>query len=102
MSSQIGMPRRTPRKLTGPGIGPGVEDALLVEHAVVRQVDLVAHGRDLAAVEQQMTSCELAVLAPGRADDHARAAVGGLGASASTACRQARRNAGLSTRSSGG
>ena len=49
-SSQIGMPSRTPRKLTGPASRAGLEHALLVELAIVRQVDLVALGEHLAAV----------------------------------------------------
>ena len=69
---------RTPLSMIGPGIGPAREHALLVEHAVVRQVDLVARGRDLAALEQQVGIVELAVFDPGRADQHGRAASRGL------------------------
>jgi hypothetical protein len=54
------------------------EHALLVEHAVVRQVDLVARGGDLAALEQQIGVVELLVLDPGRTDQHRRTAVGGF------------------------
>ena len=85
-----------------PGQRARREHALLVEHAVVRQVDLEADGRDAAAVEQRIGVVELAVLDPGRADEHRRAAVGGLARQLSTAARQAAWNAGLSTRSSGG
>ena len=54
------------------------EHALLVEHAVVRQVDLETDGLDAAAGEQRIGIVELAVLDPGRADEHRRAAVAGL------------------------
>ena len=61
------------------------EQALLVEHAVVRQVPLGAHRLDLAGVQQQRGIVQRAValagfrvLAPGRAEDHRRAAVGGV------------------------
>ena len=43
MSSQIGTPMRTPLTRPGPASGPR-EHALLVEHAVVRQVDLEAQA----------------------------------------------------------
>ena len=52
---------------------PGREHALLVEHAVVRQVDLVAQRDDGAAVEQDRCVVELAVVGPGRADHQRRA-----------------------------
>ena len=80
MSSQIGMPSRTPRKLTGPGdLGAGLEDALLVELAVVRQVDLVALGDDLAAIGDDDRIVGAAVALQRRADDDARPAIGGVG-----------------------
>ena len=78
MSSQIGTPIRTPRTVTGPAAGPRANSALLVEHAVVRQIGLEAERRDPAAIEQRAGIVELAVLDPGRADQHGRAAVGGL------------------------
>ena len=59
----------------------GREDALVVEHAVVRQVDLVALADDLAFVEADDGVVELAVLAPRRGDEQRRAAV--------LACRRA-------------
>ena len=76
MSSQIGTPMRTPRKTIGPGGARG-EDALLVEDAVIRQIDLEAHGFDPAVVEQGIGIVAAAVLGPGQADEHRRAAVGG-------------------------
>ena len=87
MSSQIGRPRRTPRKLTGPGSGPGLEHALLVEFAVVRQVDLVATAAILPP-SGRSTCCGAPLFAPRRADDDARAAFGSA-ANASAAARQA-------------
>ncbi len=56
------------------------EDALVVEHAVVRQVDLVALADDLAFVEADDGVVELAVLAPRRGDEQRRSAVLGVGA----------------------
>ena len=56
------------------------EDALVVEHAVVRQVDLVALADDLAFVEADDGVVELAVLAPRRGDEQRRPAVPGVGA----------------------
>ena len=78
MSSQIGTPTRTPRKTIGPGDGPGCEDALLVEDAVIGQVDLEPHRLDPPAVEERHGVVELAVLDPGQADQRRRAAVGGV------------------------
>ena len=78
MSSQIGVPILTPRNTIGPGDGPGNENALLVEHAVIGQVDLEPHRFDPAAVEERDGVVQLAVLDPGQADQHRRAAVRGL------------------------
>ena len=75
MSSQIGTPMRTPRKTIGPGDGPGDEHPLLVEHAVIRQIDLEPHRLDPAAIQQRHGVMELAVLDPGQADQDRRAAV---------------------------
>ena len=55
-----------------------VEHALLVEHAVVGQVDLEAHALHAAGIEQRRRVIELAVLGPDGADQHAGAAVGGV------------------------
>ena len=52
---------------------PWREHALFVEHAVVRQVDLEAHGFDLAVIDQHDGVVDVAVLGPGRADEHAGA-----------------------------
>ena len=65
-----------------PGHRAGREDALVVEHAVVRQVDLVALADDLAFVEGDDGVVELAVLAPRRGDEQRRAAVARVGAQA--------------------
>ena len=78
MSSQIGTPMRTPEKTSGPGSRAGAKDALLVEHAVVRQVDLEPHRFDPSARKQRRGVVERAVLDPWQADQHRRAAVGGL------------------------
>ena len=56
----------------------GGEDALLVEHAVIGQVDLEPHRLDPPAVEERHGVVELAVLDPGQADQHRRPAVGGV------------------------
>ena len=56
----------------------GLEHALLVEDAVIGQVDLEAHRLDQAAIEQRIGVVELAVLEPGQSDEHGRAAIGGL------------------------
>ena len=68
---------------------PRREHALLVEHAVVRQIDLVAQRRDCAAVEKRKGVVELAVLDPRRADQQGRTVCAVSRASASTAARQA-------------
>ena len=56
------------------------EDALVVEHAVVRQVDLVALADDLALVEADDGVVQLVVLAPRRGDEQRRPAVPRVGA----------------------
>ena len=61
-AAEIHRPRHRPRR----------EHALLVEHAVVRQIDLEAQRRDRAAVEQRHRVVELAVIEPGRADQQRR------------------------------
>ena len=50
----------------------GVEHALLVEHAIVRQIDLVAHRRDAAAVDQRHRVVDLVLVRPHTANDHRR------------------------------
>ena len=57
----------------------GLEDALLVELAIVRQIDLVALGDDLAAIGDDDGIVGAALALQRRADDDARAAVGGIG-----------------------
>jgi hypothetical protein len=54
----------------GPGGGAGVEHALLVEHAVIRQVELVANGFDAAIGEEGHGIMEVRSLAPGKAHQH--------------------------------
>ena len=44
------------------------EHPLLVEHAVVRQIDLEAQGGDATALDQRRRVVELAVLKPGSAE----------------------------------
>jgi hypothetical protein len=58
--------------------GPGGENALFVEHAVIGQVMLEAQRGDLAAVQQRHGIVELAVLNPGGAHQDRGAAVGGI------------------------
>ena len=54
------------------------EHALLVEHAVIRQIDLVPDRSDAAFVEKYAGIIKLAVVDPGRADQNSRAAVSGF------------------------
>ena len=54
------------------------EQALFVEHTVVRQVRLEAQLGDAAVVEQRAGIIEFSVFDPGRADQHGRTAAGGL------------------------
>ena len=78
MSSQMGTPTRTPLDGHRPRGGTAREQPLLVEHAVIRQVRLEAKGCDAALIEQRAGVIELAVLDPGRADQHRGAAALGL------------------------
>ena len=55
------------------GHRPGRKHALFVEHAVVREIDLVAQRGDHAAVEQRHRVVELAAVDPRRADQQRRA-----------------------------
>jgi hypothetical protein len=55
------------------------EDALLVEFAVVRQVDLVPEGKDPPAVNDGDRIVPALLSLAGEADDHAWPAVGGIG-----------------------
>ncbi len=54
---------------------PRRKHPLLVEHAVVRQIDLVARRSDLAAFKVEIGVVELAVVHPGHADQHGRTVV---------------------------
>ena len=56
----------------------GGEDALLVEDAVIGQIDLEPHRLDPPAIEERRGVIELAVLDPGQADQGRRPAVGGV------------------------
>ena len=56
---------------------PGGKDALFIEDAVIRQIDLEADGFDPALVEQRIGIVAKAVLGPGQADEGGRAAIGG-------------------------
>ena len=58
---------------------PDLEHAQLVEDAVVGQLDLVTQRLDLSAIEERHGVVALALMRPRRADDHAWAAIGGLG-----------------------
>ena len=57
---------------------PGRKHPLLVEDAVIRQIDLEPHRLDPPAVEERHGVIELAVLDPGQADQRRRPAVGGV------------------------
>ena len=59
------------------GHGAGFENALLVEDAVIGQVDLEPDGLDPAGVEQGASIVDLATLDPGQADQHGGAAIRG-------------------------
>ncbi len=59
-----------------------VEDALLIELAVIRQVDLVAHRNHLAAVEHGDGIVAARLVLARKSDDDARSAIGGV-------CREA-------------
>src|SRR5262249_38501393 len=61
-----------------PGHGAGYEPPLLVEHAVIGQVDLVADRFDTAVRKQEIRVVELAVLDPWRAHEDRGAAVVGV------------------------
>ncbi len=69
-----------PHALVGDRAGrrPGCEDPFLVEHAVVRQLMLEADGGNAAFREEQGAVVELALPAPGRAQDDGGSAVGRL------------------------
>ena len=58
--------------------GSAREQALFVEHAVIRQVRLVADCGDAAAVQEGAGVVEFSVIDPGAADQHRRPAIGGL------------------------
>ena len=82
---------------------PRIKDPLLIEHAVVRQLDLEAHGADLAPLKQDDRVVDLAVFGPDRAHQNSRPRSTSSAASASTLRPEAASwNAGLRTRSSGG
>ena len=78
MSSQMGTPTRMPAHGHRTRGGAAREQALFVEHAVIRQVRLVAKGGYAALIEQRAGIIELAVLDPGRADQDSRATARGL------------------------
>ena len=61
-------PRRRPRR----------EHALLVEDAIIGQVDLEPHRLDPPPIEERHRVVKLAVLDPGQADQGRRPAVGGV------------------------
>jgi hypothetical protein len=61
-----------------PRQGAWLEHALLIEHAVIRQLDLVARGGDLATFQQQIGIVQPAVVDPWRADQHGRPTVSGF------------------------
>ncbi len=66
-------------KVHGARHWPRREHALFVEHPVVGQVDLEAHGLDLAVVDQHGGVVDVPALRPDGADEHAgaRAQLGG-------------------------
>ena len=84
-----------------PGQRTRREHALLVEDAVVRQIDLEAQRRNLAGVEQRIGVVEAAVLGPGP-DEHRRPAVAGLARERLAGLAADILEGRLGTRSSGG
>ena len=60
----------------GAGCRTSIEHALLVEHAIVGQVELVAHRLDLAVGKQGDGVIEIGPLAPRQADQHGGAGHG--------------------------
>src|SRR5205807_3820384 len=62
-------------KTDGPGEWTRGEDALFVEHPVVRQIDLEVSGNYEAVGQNTVGVVEFAILHPRRADHHGRAAV---------------------------
>src|SRR6185437_9842467 len=60
------------------GHGADGEDALFVEHAVIGQIDLAGDAFHFARVEIDKGVVELALLHPGRADEHGGATVCGV------------------------
>jgi hypothetical protein len=79
-----------------------VENALLVELAVIGQVDLVALGGHLAAVEHHHRIVPLVAARQRHAHDDARPAIGGFGGQLLHRLLAGGRKAGFMTRSSGG
>ncbi len=67
-----GKPEPDAAEVDRPGERARLEDAKLVENAVVRQLHLVANRRDLAAIEEKRAVVEARVIDPWRADDNAR------------------------------
>ena len=65
---------------TGPGVvGAGLEHALLVELAIVRQVDLETLGDDLSGIGDDDRIVHARFALQRRADDDGRSAIGGVG-----------------------
>ena len=75
MSSQIGQAEPDAVEVHRPWHRAGGEVPLLVENAVVRQIDLIAQRLHLAARKQRHGVVDFAVLAPGRAHDQGRGAL---------------------------
>ena len=62
----------------GTGHGAGLEDAFLVEDAVIGQIDFERRGLHRAGIEIRHRVVEAALLEPGRADQNRRTAIGGV------------------------
>ena len=78
MSSQMGTPSFTPRKSIGRGHGPRREHALLVEHAIIREIVLIAHSLDPAAIEQRDRVIDERRVAPGQPDQNRGSTICGV------------------------
>ena len=103
MSSQIGMPMPDAAEVDRPRhVRPGLEHALLVELAIIGQVELVALGQQLAAVGDDDRIVDAALALQRRAHDDARAAIRRVGDQRLGRALAGAQEGRLQTRSSGG
>jgi hypothetical protein len=65
-------------EVQGAGHGPRREDALFVEDAVIRQIDLEAHATDASDAQETHGVVKYSLFEPGRADQERGPAIGGF------------------------